>query len=290
MEAGKPPGPRMVNRPPDRYAVTGHPIEHSKSPFIHRWFAAETGQGLRYDAIPSPRDGFAEVVRRFRAAGGLGLNVTLPFKEEAHALADVRTARAALAGAVNTLSFRPGGAVHGDNTDGVGLVRDLRDNHGVPLARRSILMIGAGGAARGVLPALLDEGPDRLVVVNRSPERAAALAARFSGAPVRGCGFGEIDAEAFDLVINATSGGLHGERAPPVPISALRPGGAACDMVYAREATAFLRWSRAAGASLAVDGAGMLVEQGAESFRRWRGVRPPTERVIGALRAELARG
>ena len=273
----------------DRYAVTGHPIGHSKSPFIHRWFAGETGQGIRYDAIASEPNGFEGVVRRFRAQGGLGLNVTLPFKEEACALADVRTPRAELAGAVNTLSFRRDGAVHGDNTDGVGLIRDLRDNHGVPLAGRRILMIGAGGAARGVLPAILEEHPHRLVVVNRSPERAAALAARFPGAPVHACGFGELGAEEFDLVINATSGGLSGERAPPVPINALRPGGASYDMVYAREPTSFLLWSRAAGASVAVDGAGMLVEQGAESFRRWRGVRPPTKRVIEALRADLAR-
>ena len=275
--------------PPDRYAVTGHPIGHSKSPFIHRWFAAATGQGIRYDALASPPDGFAEVVRRFRDAGGLGMNVTLPFKEEAFALADVRTPRAALAGAVNTLSFRGDGAVHGDNTDGVGLVRDLRDNQGVALTGRRILMVGAGGAARGALPALLDERPGRLVVVNRSPERAAALAARFAGAPVEACGFGDLGGAEFDVVINATSGGLAGERAPPVPISAFRPGGAAYDMVYAREPTAFLRWSRAAGASVAVDGAGMLVEQGAESFRSWRGVRPPTIRVIEALRAELDR-
>ena len=273
----------------DRYAVTGHPIGHSKSPFIHRWFARETGQGIRYDAIASAPDGFEGVVRRFRAQGGLGLNVTLPFKEEACALADVCTPRAELAGAVNTLSFRCDGAVLGDNTDGFGLIRDLRDNHGVPLAGRRILMIGAGGAARGVLPAILDERPHGLVVVNRSPERAAALAARFPGAPVHACGFGDLGAEAFDLVINATSGGLSGERAPPVPISALRPGGAGYDMVYAREPTSFLLWSRAAGASVAVDGAGMLVEQGAESFRRWRGVRPPTKRVIEALRADLAR-
>ena len=274
---------------PDRYAVTGHPIEHSKSPFIHRWFAAVTGQGIRYDALACPLDGFEEVVRRFRAGGGLGMNVTLPFKEEAFALADVRTPRAELAGAVNTLSFRGDGAVHGDNTDGVGLIRDLRDNQGVALAGRRILMVGAGGAARGVLPAILEERPHRLVVANRSPERAAELAARFSGAPVRACGFGDLGEAAFDIVINATSGGLSGERAPPVPISALRPGGAAYDMVYAREPTSFLLWSRVAGASVAVDGAGMLVEQGAESFRLWRRVRPPTRRVIGALRAELDR-
>ena len=275
---------------PDRYAVTGHPIGHSKSPFIHRWFAAVTGQGIRYDALACPREGFGAVVRRFRAAGGLGMNVTLPFKEEAFALADVRTPRAELAGAVNTLSFRGDGAVHGDNTDGVGLIRDLRDNQAVALAGGCILMVGAGGAARGVLPALLDERPQRLVVVNRSPERATELAARFTGASVEACGFGDLGDTAFDVVINATSGGLSGERAPPVPISALRPGGAAYDMVYAREPTAFLRWSRAAGASVAVDGAGMLVEQGAESFRSWRGVRPPTRQVIGALRAELDRG
>ena len=275
---------------PDRYAVTGHPIGHSKSPFIHRWFAAVTGQGLRYDAIACALDGFREVVHRFRAEGGLGMNVTLPFKEEAFALADLRTERADLAGAVNTLSFRDDGSVHGDNTDGVGLIRDLRDNHGVALAGRRILMVGAGGAARGVFPAILDEAPHRLVVVNRSPERAEALAARFAGGPVEACGFGDLGDTAFDIVINATSGGLSGERAPPVPISAFRPGGAGYDMVYAPEPTSFLLWCRAAGASVAVDGAGMLVEQGAASFRSWRGVRPPTGPVIEALRADLARG
>ena len=273
--------------------MTGHPIGHSKSPFIHRWFAALTGQGLRYDALACPLDGFEAVVRRFQAEGGLGMNVTLPFKEEAFALADARTSRAALAGAVNTLSFRRDGTVHGDNTDGVGLIRDLRDNHGVALAGRGILMVGAGGAARGVLPAILEERPHRLVVANRSPDRAAALAAKFAGDGVRACGFGDLgalDDAPFDVVINATSGGLSGERAPPVPISAFRPGGAGYDMVYAPEPTAFLLWCRAAGAAVAVDGAGMLVEQGAESFRSWRGVRPPTGRVIGALRAELERG
>lgn len=279
-------------KPPDRYAVTGHPIEHSMSPFIHRWFACETGQALRYDAIHSPPGGFAEVVRRFRAEGGRGLNVTLPFKEEAAALADARTPRAEQGGAVNTLTFGADGTVHGDNTDGVGLVRDLRDNQGVPIAARRVLMVGAGGAARGVLPALLAEAPARVVVVNRSRERAVALAALFEGGavPVDACGFGGLGAEPFDIVVNATSGGLSGERAPPVPISALRPGGACYDMVYAREPTAFLRWARAAGASAVIDGAGMLVEQGAEAFRRWRGVRPPTRRVIEALRAELRRG
>ena len=279
----------MVTQASDRYAVTGHPIGHSKSPFIHRRFAAVTGQGVRYVALACPLDGFEEVVRRFRDAGGLGMNVTLPFKEEAFALADVRTPRAELAGAVNTLSFRGDGAIRGDNSDGVGLIRDLRDNQGVALARRRILMVGAGGAARGVLPAILEERPHRLVVVNRSPERATELAARFAGDPVEACGFGDLGGVAFDIVINATSGGLSGERAPPVPISALRPGGAAYDMVYAPEPTAFLLWGRAAGASVAVDGVGMLVEQGAESFRLWRGVRPPTRRVIEALRAELDR-
>ncbi len=279
-----------MTRSLDRYAVTGHPIGHSKSPFIHGWFAAVTGQGIRYDALACPPGGFGEVVRRFRAAGGLGMNVTLPFKEEAFALADSRTPRAELAGAVNTLSFRDDGAVHGDNTDGVGLIADLRDNQGVGLAGRRVLVVGAGGAARGVLPAVLDERPLRIVVVNRSPARATELAARFTGAPVEACGFGDLGGTVFDIVINGTSGGLSGERAPPVPISALRPGGAAYDMVYAPEPTAFLLWSRAAGASVVVDGAGMLVEQGAESFRLWRGVRPPTTRVIEALRAELGRG
>ena len=278
-----------VVRAPDRYAVTGHPIGHSKSPLIHRWFAAETGQGLRYDALASPLDGFRDVALGFRSEGGLGMNVTLPFKEEACELCDVRTPRAESAGAVNTLSFAPDGAVHGDNTDGVGLVRDLRDNRGVAIAGRRVLLIGAGGAARGVLPALFDERPGRVVVVNRTPERARDLAARFPRAPVEACGFGELDPEPFDIVINGTSAGLSGGKAPPVPISALRPGGACYDMVYAPEPTPFLLWSRAAGAAVAVDGAGMLVEQGAESFRRWRGVRPPTRRVIAALREALAR-
>lgn len=277
-----------MTKSPDRYAVTGHPIGHSKSPFIHRWFASETAQELRYDALPSPRDGFEAVVRRFQAEGGLGLNVTLPFKEEACTLADDRTPRAELAGAVNTLSFRPDGTVHGDNTDGVGLIRDLRDNHGVLLAGRRILLVGAGGAARGVLPSIFDERPDRLLVVNRSPERAVSLVARYGDARVEACGFADLGNEAFDLVINATSAGLSGERAPPVPISAMRPGGAAYDMVYATGPTSFLLWSVAAGAAIGVDGAGMLVEQGAESFRLWRGVRPPTRRVIAALRAALA--
>ena len=245
---------------------------------------------MRYDAIASPLDGFECVVRRFRDEGGLGMNVTLPFKEEAFALADIRTDRAELAGAVNTLSFGADGVILGDNTDGVGLIRDLRDNHGVPLEGRRILMVGAGGASRGVLPALLDERPARLVVVNRSPERAIRLAARFSGAPVEACEFADVGREMFDVVINATSAGLAGDRAPPVPISAFRPGGAGYDMVYAREPTAFRLWCRAAGASVEVDGAGMLVEQGAESFRSWRGARPSTGRVIAALRADLARG
>ena len=278
-----------MTKTPDRYAVTGHPIGHSKSPFIHRWFAAETGQGIRYDAIASEPDGFEGVVRRFRSAGGLGLNVTLPFKEEAFALADARTSRAELAGAANTLSFRPDGTMHGDNTDGVGLIRDLRDNHGVPLSGSRILMVGAGGAARGVLPAIVGERPHRLVVVNRSPERAVSLVARLADPRVEACAFADLGAEPFDVVINATSAGLSGERAPPIPISALRAGGAAYDMVYAPEPTSFLLWSRAAGASVSADGAGMLVEQGAESFRRWRGVRPPTRQVIAALRRELAR-
>ena len=274
---------------PDRYAVTGHPIGHSKSPFIHRWFAAETGQGIRYEAIASDPSGFEGVVRRFQSMGGLGLNVTLPFKEEACALADVRTPRAELAGAANTLSFRADGTVHGDNTDGVGLIRDLRENLGVAVAGCRVLMVGAGGAARGVLPAIVDERPHRLVVVNRSPERAESLVARLADPRVEACAFADLGAETFDLVINATSAGLSGGRAPPVPISALRAGGAAYDMVYAPETTSFLLWSRAAGASVSVDGAGMLVEQGAESFRLWRGVRPPTRRVIAALRRELAR-
>jgi len=269
----------------DRYGVMGNPVGHSKSPFIHARFAEQTDQDLEYHAIPVERDHFAAAVERFRCAGGKGLNVTLPFKEEAWSLADIRTPRAELAGAVNTLWFGAAGVRHGDNTDGAGLVRDLERNHGARLRGRRLLLVGAGGAARGVLGPLLGEGPELLVVANRTVERAQRLAAVFAAAgPVRAGAFEALAGERFDVVINATSASLEG-RVPAIPDDLLAPGGWCYDMMYADAPTAFVRWGEAHGAGKSVDGLGMLVEQAAESFYVWRGVRPETGPLIAELRA-----
>lgn len=261
----------------DRYAVFGNPIAHSKSPLIHAQFAAQTGQDLRYEALLAPLDGFAAAVRDFVAAGGRGANVTVPFKEDAFRLATTLTPRAQAAGAVNTLSF-DGSAIRGDNTDGAGLVRDILHNLGVPLAGRRILLLGAGGAARGVVLPLLEAKPASIVIANRTAEKAASLAAAFG---VEGGGFEALAGRQFDLVVNATSAGLS-DAVLPVPTFAFAPGCLAYDMLYGRE-TPFMRQAREAGATVA-DGLGMLVEQAAESFWIWRGVRPETAPVIGQLR------
>lgn len=263
----------------DRYAVVGNPVAHSKSPWIHAEFARQTGEDIDYGRLEPAVEEFEAVVARFRDAGGRGLNVTLPFKERAFRLAGVVTARARAAQAVNTLAFEPG-AVQGDNTDGVGLVRDLTRNLGIALAGRRVLLAGAGGAAQGVILPLLEAGIEALVVANRTAPRARALAARFPGA--RGCGYDELAGERFDLVINATSAGLAGA-APPIPSQSMDRGTLAYDMLYGRE-TPFLAQARACGAR-ASDGLGMLVEQAAESFFVWRKVRPDTAPVLKALRA-----
>ncbi len=263
----------------DRYAVFGHPIAHSKSPLIHAAFARQTGQDMTYEAILAPQNGFANSVAAFAASGGHGANVTVPFKEEAHALADRLTARAQRAGAVNTLTFEPGGSL-GDNTDGAGLVTDLQDNLGVRIADARVLLLGAGGAARGVLGPLLDCAPAALLIANRTPARAETLAGLF-GDGVRGCSFDCIEGR-FDLVVNATAASLAGEL-PPLPHALFAPGALAYDMMYGRD-TPFLAFARARGAATA-DGLGMLVEQAAEAFFVWRGVRPETAPVIAALRA-----
>ena len=272
---------------PDRYAVMGHPIAHSKSPFIHQRFAAETGEPVEYDALLVEPDDFLVAVERFRAEGGLGLNVTIPFKEEAFALASRRSDRAERAGAVNTLWF-DGTAVCGDNTDGVGLVRDLRRNLAVDVEERSVLLLGAGGAARGVIGPLLDERPRRLVIANRTASRAVALARRFEGqGPVSAVALDALPADGFDLVVNATAASLAGDL-PPLPRGTLRTGGVAYDTAYAAWPTPFVDWGAGEGAAIATDGLGMLVEQAAESFRLWRGREPRTRPVIDALRANLA--
>lgn len=262
----------------DRYAVVGNPVAHSKSPWIHAEFARATGQQLDYGRIEAPLEGFERAVDEFRAAGGKGLNVTLPFKEAAFRYGRRLSERARAAQAVNTLVFNDD--VFGDNTDGVGLVADITKNLAVSLSGVSMLLMGAGGAAQGVVRSLLDAGVERLVIANRTISRAQALAARFSG--VRACGYEALSGERFDLAVNATSAGLAGE-SPRLPRGVLRPGMLAYDMVYGRD-TPFLAAARAAGAR-ACDGLGMLVEQAAESFFLWRGVRPDTRSVLERLRA-----
>jgi len=269
----------------DRYAVIGNPIAHSKSPRIHSRFAASVGHQLTYEALLAPLDGFAATVAEFVRGGGRGANVTLPFKLEAHALATELSERARAAGAVNTLCFE-GERIFGDNTDGIGMVTDIVRNAGVALQGRRILLLGAGGAARGALLPLIEEQPAQLVIANRTPARAEQLAQQFSayGADLRACSFDAI-AGRFDVVINATSASLAREL-PPIPPGALDEGGFAYDMMYGAQATVFMEFSAAQGAAVR-DGLGMLVEQAAESFFLWRGVRPDTAAVFAELRTEL---
>lgn len=276
---------------PDHYAVIGHPVEHSRSPAIHAAFAAQTGEDIAYDLLPSARDAFVETAARFFADGGAGLNVTLPFKAEAAHFADLLTDRAAAAGAVNTLKRLTDGRREGDNTDGAGLVRDLTANLGFPPGGRSLLLLGAGGAARGVLAPLLDSGPERVVVANRTSSRAVALAHRFTGrGPVTGIGLESlVDHGPFDLAINATSAGLSGT-VPDLPEGLFAPGALAYDMVYGDTPTAFQRWAGEHGAQRTSDGFGMLVEQAAESFLLWRGVRPDTGPVLRQFRGCCEKG
>ena len=272
----------------DRYAVIGNPVEHSLSPRIHAEFARATGQDIAYGRLLAPRDGFRDAVAAFRAAGGKGLNVTLPFKHEAWRLAGMRSGFAAAAGAVNTLSFQ-GGSIEGHNTDGIGLVRDLAQNLGVEIRGRRVLLMGAGGASYGVMEPLLREQPEAVVVANRTLEKAVEQVGYFeklqSCAP-RGfsaLAYGALAGAQFDIVINATSAGLEGAM-PPLPEGVFTPGALAYDMVYGRR-TPFLDFARGQGARVA-DGLGMLVEQAAESFFVWRGVRPETKPVIERLRRD----
>lgn len=275
----------------DRYAVLGHPVAHSRSPAIHAAFAAQTGQTLDYGRLECPLDGFTDTVRRFARDGARGCNVTVPFKFEALALAARTTERAALAGAANTLRFDAEGWL-ADNTDGVGLVRDLEHNAGWTLAGRSLLLVGAGGAAAGVLGPLLAARPARLVLANRTPEKAVALVASHShwaarhGVALSACSLDEASrAAAFDTLINASASSLAGA-ASPVAASVLAPGALAVDLMYGTAAAPFMTWARGAGAQ-ARDGLGMLVEQAAEAFFLWRGVRPDTAPVLHALRQQV---
>lgn len=276
--------------PTDRYAVIGHPVGHSLSPRIHTRFAEQTGEELVYELLEAPAEGFAETASEFFDAGGCGLNVTVPFKAEALAWADRASGRATAAVAANTLTRTGAGIVEADNTDGVGLVRDLVHNLGLTLRGARLLLIGAGGAARGVLAPLLTERPAGLYIVNRTAERARELADTFTDhGPVAGGGFGDIGERTFDLVINASASSLGGA-VPPIPAAVVARGGAVYDMMYGEPALPFLQWGRDAGAELVSDGLGMLVEQAAESFHVWRGVLPGTAPVLAELRAEPAAG
>ncbi|HWL63223.1 MAG TPA: shikimate dehydrogenase [Steroidobacteraceae bacterium] len=272
---------------PDRYAVIGHPVRHSRSPFIHSHFAAQTHQQLRYGTIDAAPAQFDVVVREFFAGGGKGLNVTVPHKEAAAALVDELTPRAHRAGAVNTLALRPDGSLLGDNTDGAGLARDLANNHRISIAGRRVLVLGAGGAVRGILAPLLGLKPSQLTIVNRTVQRARDLAEEFDDLGViAAIGYEELNGAPFDIVINATAASLAGEL-PALPASIVNKDSICYDLAYDRDDTPFVRWAHERGVARAMDGLGMLVEQAAESFHLWRGVRPDTASVLSALVAEL---
>ena len=270
----------------DRYVVIGNPIAHSKSPQIHARFAAQTSQAISYEKLLAPLDDFARKVREFMESGGRGANVTVPFKLEAFRLADQLSSRAQAAGAVNTLSFEAGRII-GDNTDGVGLVHDIVSNAGVSITGRQVLLMGAGGAACGVVQPLLAESPASLVIANRTPERAIALACEFAASAdvaIRGSDFDSLT-DPFDIIINATSASLTAEL-PSIPDKVLSKASFVYDMMYAATPTPFLQLASDQGAATR-DGLGMLVEQAAESFFIWRGVRPQTAPVYEWLRSQL---
>jgi shikimate dehydrogenase len=274
----------------DRYAVMGNPVGHSKSPRIHAQFARETGQDLHYGAELVALDDFEAAATKFFADGGKGLNITVPFKQQAWALAEQRSAMAELAGAVNTLFPDAQGRLQGHNTDGIGLVRDIKQNHGGTLTGKSVLVLGAGGATRGILLPLLQERPALIRIANRTMSKAQELEALFAphavevGAHLAACGFGDLVGQHFDWVINATAASLQGDL-PPLPNDLLNPAAWCYDLMYAAEPTVFCRWGAQHGAAKTLDGLGMLVEQAAEAFYLWRGLRPSTAAVLASMRA-----
>ncbi|MFL2529954.1 MAG: shikimate dehydrogenase [Porticoccaceae bacterium] len=273
----------------DKYAVFGNPIEHSKSPDIHRQFAEQTGQDLSYSKQLVAEDGFEAAANEFFANGGKGLNITVPFKQDAYAYVARTTPRARRAGAVNTLTLEADGTILGDTTDGVGLVGDIVHNLGLEIRHKKVLILGAGGAVRGVLEPLLEQQPQHVVIANRTVDKALQLAKGFAEfGYLLGCGFDMLGEQQFDLVINGTSASLQGDL-PPLPDSLIDPDvGTACyDMLYGAEPTPFMQWAAERGA-LVSDGLGMLVGQAAESFGLWRGVRPETAPVIANLRDQLS--
>ena len=270
----------------DQYAVFGHPIGHSKSPRIHRLFAEQTSQTLDYSAQDVPAEDFQSHVDTFFDSGGLGLNCTVPLKELAWQYADLLTERARLSKAVNTLIKQSDGRILGDNTDGIGLVNDLIANHDIRLTECRILILGAGGAARGILAPLFEHKPSKITIANRTPSKADVIASEFEQlGDISSCDFPSLEGQQFDLIINATSASLSGQL-PPLPDSLLVENGCCYDLAYGNEPTAFVNWGIARRARLSLDGLGMLVEQAAEAFFLWRGVRPETAPVIKLLNEE----
>ena len=274
----------------DHYAVFGNPIAHSKSPQIHRWFAEQTGQQLDYQALLAPVDDFEGSARQFFEQGGLGANVTVPFKLDALVFCDQLSPRARRAGAVNTLQKGKNNEIYGDNTDGVGLVRDLTGQLGFNLKNKRVLLLGAGGASRGVVEPLLKAGVAKLKIANRTPEKAQQLVQIFHGlqpdAELSAGNWASLAGSQYDLILNATSASLSGDL-PPLPDGLLASGALAYDLMYARQPTPFMEWANQQGATKVADGLGMLVEQAAEAFFLWRQVRPDTAPVLQRLRQQL---
>jgi shikimate dehydrogenase len=267
----------------DQYGVIGNPVQHSKSPLIYRLFAEQTGQSLQYSAILVELEGLAVALAAFQAQGGKGVNITLPFKHRAVALVDSLTERAQRAEAINTITFNEDGSRLGDNTDGVGLVRDILVNKHFSIRGKRILVLGAGGAVRGIIDPLFGEHPSEIVIANRTENKAVALAEEFSDAgSTQACPLSLLENNSFDLVINGTSASLQDEMLD-LPGSILKEDALCYDMVYGRGVTPFLRWAREQGSVLCVDGLGMLVEQAAESFYLWRNSKPDTKPVFAAL-------
>ncbi len=266
------------------FAVFGNPIGHSKSPRIHAMFAGQFGFDIEYRAIEAPQDGFAAAVIAFRDEGASGCNITVPFKQAAWQLADRRSGRAELAGAVNTFCFKEDDTIFGENTDGIGLLRDLTLNLDATLFQKNILVVGAGGAVRGILEPLIEQAPKKLVLANRTVAKAVELAKIFSTiGPVEPCGFDDLKDEQFDFVINGTASSLSGD-VPPLPEDIFSDNALAYDLMYASQPTAFMRWAKIHGAGQVSDGLGMLVEQAAESFSIWFDEKPITEPVIAGVR------
>ncbi len=269
----------------DQYAVIGNPVSHSKSPHIHSLFARQCKQDLQYTAIEAPIGGFVETVKSFVIHNGRGLNITVPFKQQAWELVTTHSERAKRAQAVNTIIVNSDHSLSGDNTDGLGMLADIQINHSISIKGLSVLVIGAGGAVRGILEPLIAAKPKSIHIVNRTIKRAQELVQSFSDlAAINALGFNQlIDTPPVDLIINGTSASLTGEL-PPLPDNILTPGGYCYDMMYSRQKTIFIEWALTHGASIALDGLGMLIEQAAESFLLWRGIRPDTAPVIAALR------